>query len=82
MNSSEENGAALSSGIIETVYAISAALRSGNRDDARVFHKFESGSAQEHAFDQGCQFAAARMLGGAEFALQVRGEAAVNPTTN
>lgn len=65
-------GPAFTAGVIETVYAISRAMQTGDRADARVFHRFEPGSANEAAFDEGCQFAATRMLGGAEFALQVR----------
>jgi hypothetical protein len=67
-------GPAMTSGVIATLYAIKRAMASGDRADAKVFHSYEPGSVHERAFDDGCQWAATRTLGGAEFALRVRGE--------
>lgn len=76
-------GLAFTSGVIASTHAILAAVRSGDRSLARTFHQFEPGSANEAAFDDGCQFAATKMLGGAEFALQVRSDRQpANPPTN
>lgn len=76
-------GPAFTSGVIASTHAILAAVRSGDRSLARTFHQFEPGSPQEAAFDEGCQFAATKMLGGAEFAVQVRSESQpAKPSTN
>lgn len=66
-------GAAFVAGVNAASHAILTALRTGDRSQAKVWHKFEPGSLQEVAFDDGCQFAATRLLGNAEFAVQVRG---------
>lgn len=65
-------GPAFVSGVIESVYEARRALK--EHDRAKVFHQFPPGSPSEHAFAEGCHFAAVRLLAGAEFALQVRGE--------
>lgn len=65
-------GPAFVVGVNHALHAIRAAMRSGERADAALFHPFAPGSESELAFSEGAQYASVRALGGAEFAVQCR----------
>lgn len=70
------HGAAFVCGVNHTLAAIRTAMRSGVRADAKVYHSYEPGSAEELAFSEGSHFASVKALAGAEFAVQCRSERA------